>query len=165
MSISDFEWEQARSITLPRKCVAFVTDIHLSHSWHNIDEHAQHLYITEAFDQTHEGGGLAQIVRRVTLSPGHRTGTTLAADLQTGLQDLTTMPDHTWTATYSSQTGKIEIACTHNLGLTHLVSLASTTGPVWQDYNGETFVYVVSSISTQPQDHPLSREAWGRKTK
>ena len=147
-SSSDFEWELARSITLPRKCVAFVTDIHLPHSWYNVDSHAQHLYINEAFDETHEGGGLAQIVRRVTLSPGHRTGTTLAADLQTGLQDLTVMPDHTWTCTYSGQTGKIEIACTHNLGLTHMVSLAGATPSIWQIYDDNTLNHDVALTRT-----------------
>ena len=66
---SDFEWELARSITLStRKCVAFVADIHLPHSWHNVDSHAKNLYINEAFDETHEGGGPAQIVRQVALT-------------------------------------------------------------------------------------------------
>ena len=32
ISTSDFEFELNRAITLPRKCVAFVTDIHLPHS-------------------------------------------------------------------------------------------------------------------------------------
>ena len=143
-SSSDFEFELNRAITLPRKCVAFVTDIHLPHSWYNVDSQAQHLYINEAFDETHEGGGLAQIVRRVTLSPGHRTGTSLASDLQAGLQDLTAMPDHTWTCTYSSQTGTLEIACTHNLGLTHMVSLAGATPSIWQIYNDNTLIREVA---------------------
>ena len=136
-STSDFEFELNRSITLPRKCVAFVTDIHLPHSWYNVDSHAQHLYLVEHFDEPHVGGGTASIVRRVTLAAGHRTGTSLAADLQTELQDLTVMPDHTWTCTYSALTGKIEIACTHNLGLTHIVSLGASTGSVWNVYSDD----------------------------
>ena len=47
-SSSDFEFELNRAITLPRKCVAFVTDIHLPHSWYNVDEHAQFLYVQES---------------------------------------------------------------------------------------------------------------------
>ena len=47
-SSSDFEFELNRAITLPRKCVAFVSDIHLPHSWYNEDEHAQFLYVQES---------------------------------------------------------------------------------------------------------------------
>ena len=55
ISTSDFEFELNRAITLPRKCVAFVTDIHLPHSWYNVDEHAQYLYIKEVREISHEG--------------------------------------------------------------------------------------------------------------
>ena len=41
------ECELNRAITLPRRCAGFVTDIHLMHSWYNVDEHAHRLYYVE----------------------------------------------------------------------------------------------------------------------
>ena len=38
-------------------------------------------------------------------------------------------------------TGKIDISLTNDQGLTHDVSLATTTGSIWKVYNGETYVY------------------------
>ena len=49
VSSTDFQFELNRSITLPRKCVAFVTDIHLPHSWYNVDDHAHRLFWMERF--------------------------------------------------------------------------------------------------------------------
>ena len=47
-SSSDFEFELNHAITLPNRPIAgYVTDIHLMHSWYNVDTHAQYLYYAE----------------------------------------------------------------------------------------------------------------------
>ena len=46
-STSDFEFELSRVVTLPKRCAGFITDIHLVHSWFNVDAHNQNLYYLE----------------------------------------------------------------------------------------------------------------------
>ena len=72
-SSSDFEFELNRAITLPRKCVAFVTDIHLTHAWTNVDVHNCMLFYIEIF------GGTSNRLRRLQLPARNYTGTSLAA--------------------------------------------------------------------------------------
>ena len=144
ISTSDFEFELNRAITLPRKCVAFVTDIHLPHSWYNVDEHAQYLYVQESSNAY--SPVLAEVyrdgMRKIELPAGHYTGTGLASALQTELRKSTVHAGrNTYDCTYSGTTGKIEISLTNDLALTHDVSLATATGSVWKVYNGSTYVY------------------------
>ena len=143
-STSDFEFELNRTITLPRKCVAFVTDIHLPHSWYNVDDHAQFLYVQESshaytvvLSEIFRDG-----VRKIELPAGHYTGTSLASALQQELRLSTVHAGrNTYDVHYSSTTGKIEISLTNDLALTHDVSLASSTGSIWKVFNGESYVY------------------------
>ena len=147
-STSDFFFELNRSVTLPRKCVAFVTDIHLPHSWYNVDTHAQFLYIQEHSDVVYSGQVPPQLfregVRRVQIPAGHYTGTDLAAALQLQLRTSTVHAGlNTYNVAYSSITGKIEISLTNDLDsanvlpLTHIVSLGAPTGSHWKIYNAE----------------------------
>ena len=144
VSSSDFEFELNRAITLPRKCVAFVTDIHLPHSWYNVDEHAQYLYVQETSDAY--SSVLSEVfrdgVRRIELAPAHHTGTLLASVIETELQQSTVHAGrNTYDVTYSSTTGKIEISLTNDLGQTYEASLASSTGTIWKVYNGDAYSY------------------------
>ena len=77
-SSSDFEFELNRSITLPRNCAGFVTDIHLMHSWYNVDEHAHRLYYVEYWvdNQTPHTK-----VKRISLPMKHYTATSLKNEL------------------------------------------------------------------------------------
>ena len=147
-SSSDFFFELNRSVTLPRKCVAFVTDIHLPHSWYNVDTHAQFLYIQEHSDVVYSGQVPPQLfregVRRVQIPAGHYTGTDLATALQQQLRTSTVHAGlNTYNVAYSSITGKIEISLTNDLDsanvlpLTHIVSLGAPTGSHWKIYNAE----------------------------
>ena len=133
ISTSDFEFELNRAITLPRKCVAFVTDIHLPHSWYNVDDHAQYLYVLEGSDAY--SPVLAEVyrdgMRKIELPAGHYTGTGLASALETKLRKSTVHAGrNTYDVQYSGTTGKIEISLTNDLALTHDVSLASASGTI-----------------------------------
>ena len=44
-SNSEFKYELVESIQLPDKCVCFVDDVIVPHSWYNIDENNRYLYI------------------------------------------------------------------------------------------------------------------------
>ena len=43
-STSDFKYELVESVQLPDKCVAFIDDIIIPHSWYNIDEDNKYIY-------------------------------------------------------------------------------------------------------------------------
>ena len=104
-STSDFLFELNRAITLPRNCAGFITDVHLTHSWTNVDSHASFLYYVENFGQSVAN----QRVKRLQLPLRNYTGTSLAAALQTLLQAGRTVPTMDYTADYDGDTGTIRI--------------------------------------------------------
>jgi len=107
-STSDFKFELSRAITLPRRCAGFITDIHLTHSWTNIDQHNRFLYYFEAF-----GPSVADTrVKRLELPLQNYTGTSLAAMLQTLLHAQRSDPGLGYIVTYDAASGTIQIGIT-----------------------------------------------------
>ena len=123
-SSSDMEFELNRAITLPRRCAGFVTDIHLMHSWYNVDEHAFRLYYVEYWvdNQTPHTN-----VKRISLPMKHYTATLLKNEIVSQLNDNKSIPNHTYSATYSADTGKLTVEMTRNNGSVWEVDLAANS--------------------------------------
>ena len=112
-SSSNLEFELNRSITLPRNCAGFVTDIHLMCSWYNVDEHAFRLYYVEYWvdNQTPR-----MKVKRISLPTKHSSATWLRDTLASQLNANESIPNHTYSATYSGDTGKLTVQMTRVSG-------------------------------------------------
>ena len=99
-SSSDFTYELARNINLPKRCAGFITDVTIPVSWHNINVNGKYLYFIERTKD------LAQPkVARVEVPVKNYTASTLAPALKTAL-DEASPNGYTYTIDYSSITGK-----------------------------------------------------------
>ena len=138
-SSSDFVYELARNINLPKRCAGLITDVTIPVSWHNIDVNGKYLYFIE---RTRD---LAQPkVARVEIQATNYTASSLAAAIKDAL-DAGSPNGYTYTVNYTSMTGTLSITTpadkeydwtgTWTLETQPFLSLAGT----WNVYDGQTF--------------------------
>ncbi len=107
---SDFVFELARTINLPKKCAAFIADVSVPHSWYNIDQHNRRLFFVEQQYQIVNGPRWPPGI--VEFEEKNYTGTSLALAIEQGLTDATNITGRTYTCTYDSARGTLCIECT-----------------------------------------------------
>ena len=105
-STSDFVFELNRALTLPRKVAAFVTDVHLMHSWYNVDTTHKYLYLLEK----HGNNEADTRIAKIELPTQNYTGTSLASQIQDELDAVRSVPSFAYTASYDANTGEIIIS-------------------------------------------------------
>ena len=102
-SSSDFVYELARNINLPKRCAGFITDVTIPVSWKNFDVNGKYFYFLE------KTKGLAQVkVGRVEVEPKNYTASSLATALATAL-DEASPNNYIYTVGYTNTTGKLSI--------------------------------------------------------
>ena len=150
VSSTDFQFELNRSITLPRKCVAFVTDIHLPHSWYNVDDHAHRLFWMERFFDAQHTTIPALRVHKAELTQQHYDGTTLAQEITDKMNAAKSLPNHTYLASYNGNSGRLSVALQRPLGSDYLeVDLAPFSPTTWFVYSDQSNTTVGTKLLTK----------------
>ena len=82
-SSSDFEVDLPQSVSIPRRALGWITDLHLPVTWYGMDEHCNAVYF--GINAKYPALPVEDKVHAVTLTPQKYTGETLAAELSTKL--------------------------------------------------------------------------------
>jgi hypothetical protein len=107
-SHSDFDYQLPNPIQVPR-CRCFVDAVHLANVFPTITEHSRFIYIEEIT------AGNVATKRKVGLTAGiGHDGTTLASEVETQLNNGTTLPA-SYSCVFTSSTGRLTISNTSPL--------------------------------------------------
>lgn len=82
-SNSEFKYELIESIQLPDKCVCFVDDVIIPHSWYNIDDRNKYIYVRRVQDLSNTNTD-----RIVPIEVNNHTSDTLTDTLQDALNTV-----------------------------------------------------------------------------
>ena len=102
-STSNFIYELARVVNLPKKCAGFITDVSIPCVWRNIDVNGKYFYFLEKTQ-----GENMSYVGRVELEPSNYTASSLAHALGEALT-LASPNGYTYHVAYDSGTGTLSI--------------------------------------------------------
>ena len=135
-SSSDFVYELARNINLPKRCAGFITDVTIPVNWRNFDVNGKYFYFLE-----NTAGSNVTRVARVEIPAANYTAPTLANALRTAL-NAGSPHGFTYTVTYDNSIGKLSITTPsiREFDWTGTWSLETSSPPnlsgTWDAYDG-----------------------------
>ena len=104
MGRCDFEIELPQSLSIPRRALGWVTDLHLPVTWYGVDEHCNIAYF--GIYAKYLGTVPTYKVHAVVLTPQNYTGETLAAELNSKLNASPRFTNVNFLCAMCQQTGQ-----------------------------------------------------------
>jgi len=100
---SEFSFALPRPIEVNKPYKAMVDQVHIPHVWTTINTYNQALYVEEILNA-------AATQRKIYLTIKQYSGNTLAAELQSRLNEGTFLPQNAYTVTFDAEQGKLAVA-------------------------------------------------------
>ena len=128
-SNTDFTFELKQNLDLPDSTTCWIDDVSIPHTWYTVENFNSNLYIRVV--------ATGNIDKRINLTQKNYTGSTLATELQTQLNNAFT---ESFTVTYFSPTGRLNISISTNNFIIYTETELENNTMTWTGTGSDSYV-------------------------